>query len=94
VHVFARLTARNLGTCRVDKGSWMVRQAVGQNCPVLLGKKLTTKYFTGRNYVEVDIDVGSSSTATSVVGLVAGAVRSLVIDMAVVLQVRIEICQE
>lgn len=68
----------------------MVRQAVGQNCPVLLGKKLTTKYFTGRNYVEVDIDVGSSSTATSVVGLVAGAVRSLVIDMAVVLQVRTE----
>ena len=38
---------------RVDKGSWMVRQAVGQNNPVLLGKKLTTKYFTGPNYVEV-----------------------------------------
>ena len=31
----------------------MVRQAVGQNNPVLLGKKLTTKYFTGPNYVEV-----------------------------------------
>ena len=73
---------------RVDKGSWMVRQAVGQNNPVLLGNKLITKYFVGPNYVEVDIDVGSSSTAASVVGLVAGAVRGLVIDMAVVLQVR------
>ena len=139
----------------------MVRQAVGQNNPVLLGKKLTTKYFAGPNYVEVtclcclarclsnhwsgvdcgrlpfsapgdidlpliydiqtyasrcirsnpsslisiclqsvahvvlrrralkvDIDVGSSTTAASVVGLVAGAVKSLVIDMAIVLQAR------
>lgn len=38
---------------RVEKGSWIVKQAVGQNTPVLLGKKLTTKYFTGPNYVEV-----------------------------------------
>lgn len=30
-----------------------MKQAVGQNTPVLLGKKLTTKYFRGPNYVEV-----------------------------------------
>lgn len=71
---------------RVEKGSWIVKQAVGQNTPVLLGKKLTTKYFSGPNYIEVDVDVGSSSSASSVVGLVAGAVKNLVIDMAVVLQ--------
>ena len=29
---------------RIDKGSWMIRNAVGST-PVLLGKKLTTKYF-------------------------------------------------
>ncbi len=40
-------------SCRVEKGSWIVKQAVGQNTPVLLGKKLTTKYFRGPNYVEV-----------------------------------------
>ena len=33
------------------------------------------------------MDVGSSTSASSVVGLVAGAVKNLVIDMAVVLQV-------
>ena len=38
--------------------------------------------------LQVDIDVGSSTTAASVVGLVAGAVKSLVIDMAIVLQAR------
>jgi len=37
----------------------------------------------------VDVDVGSSTTASSVVGLVAGAVKSLVIDMAIVLQARL-----
>lgn len=30
---------------RVTHGSWMVKQAVGQNTPVLLGRKITTKYF-------------------------------------------------
>jgi len=71
---------------RIEKGSWVVRQAVGQNTPVLLGRKLTTKYFVTDNYVEVDIDVGSSSTASATVGLVQGAVKGLVIDMAIVLQ--------
>jgi hypothetical protein len=30
---------------RITEGSWVVKQAVGQNTPVLLGRKLTTKYF-------------------------------------------------
>jgi hypothetical protein len=38
------------------------------------------------------VDVGSSTSASSVVGLVAGAVKNLVIDMAVVLQVRVVVC--
>ena len=30
---------------RIQEGSWVIKQAVGQNTPVLLGRKLTTKYF-------------------------------------------------
>ena len=30
---------------RVAEGSWVIKQSVGQNTPVLLGRKLTTKYF-------------------------------------------------
>lgn len=30
---------------RIREGGWIVKQAVGQNTPVLLGKKLTTKYY-------------------------------------------------
>ncbi|KAL0033215.1 hypothetical protein WJX79_009992 [Trebouxia sp. C0005] len=70
---------------RVTKGSWVIRNAVGST-PVLLGKKLTTKYFRGPNYFEVDIDVGSSKSAASVVGLVQGALKGLVIDMAITME--------
>ena len=45
----AAATARRHGAFkiipRVTTGSWMVKQAVGQNTPVLLGRKITTKYF-------------------------------------------------
>ena len=40
----------------------------------------------GPRYAEVDIDVGSSSVAAAVVGLVQGATRSLVVDMGIVLE--------
>lgn len=36
--------------------------------------------------MEVDIDVGSSSVAATVVGLVQGATKSLVVDMGIVLE--------
>ena len=40
----------------------------------------------GPNYIEVDVDVGSSRSAANVVGLVQGALKSLVIDLAVLLE--------
>ena len=40
----------------------------------------------GANYFEVDIDVGSSKSAASVVGLVQGALKGLVIDMAITME--------
>jgi Protein ENHANCED DISEASE RESISTANCE 2, C-terminal len=42
----------------------------------------------GPNYMEVDIDVASSSVARHVVGLVSGASKSVVVDMGILLQVR------
>ena len=40
----------------------------------------------GENYIEVDVDVGSSRTAANVVGTVQGSLKSLVIDLAVLLE--------
>ena len=52
----------------------------------------STQYYKGQtrkgsHYIEVDIDVGSSSVATSVVNLALGATKSLSVDMAILLQV-------
>ena len=40
----------------------------------------------GPKYLEVDVDVGSSQTAARVVGIVQGALKGLVIDIAVLLE--------
>lgn len=40
-------------------------------------------------YMEVDVDVASSSAANTVVKLVQGATRHLVVDMAILLEVRL-----
>jgi len=69
----------------IVQGSWIVKQSVGET-PVLLGRKLTTQYFRGPNYMEVDIDVSSSSVAKHVVGLVCGATKTVTVDMAILLQ--------
>lgn len=57
---------------RIAEGSWVVRQSVGTT-PVIVGRKLTTNYYITPKYVEVAVDVGSSSTAQYVTGMVSGA---------------------
>ncbi|KAK9864972.1 hypothetical protein WJX84_011314 [Apatococcus fuscideae] len=73
---------------RLEKGSWIMRQSVGQNTPVLLGRKITTKYFRGPRYLEIDTDVGSSSTAHHVTGMVQGALKSVIVDIGVLMEGR------
>ena len=70
---------------RVTEGSWIIKQSVGTT-PCLLGHKLKQRYARGPNYFEVDIDVSSSSVASTVVGLVMGATKAVVVDMAIVMQ--------
>lgn len=51
---------------------------LGGERPVLIGKKLTTKYFRGANYLEIDMDVGSSLIATMLNKVSTQLVRYLV----------------
>ncbi|KAJ6347714.1 hypothetical protein OIU76_004241 [Salix suchowensis] len=69
----------------VPKGSWIVRQSVGST-PCLLGKAVDCNYIRGPNYLEVDVDIGSSTVAKGVLGLVIGVITSLVVDMAFLVQ--------
>jgi hypothetical protein len=69
----------------VPKGSWIVRQSVGCT-PCLLGKAVDCNYIRGPKYLEIDVDIGSSTVANGVLGLVVGVITSLVVDMAFLIQ--------
>ncbi|CAM9856772.1 unnamed protein product [Phaeothamnion confervicola] len=69
----------------VVEAPWLVRKAVG-NKPTLLAQKLTCRWFRGNNYVELDIDVGSSRVALQATSLAMGYARNLVIDLGFSLQ--------
>ncbi|CAM8883208.1 unnamed protein product [Rhodiola kirilowii] len=69
----------------VPKGSWIVRQSVGST-PCLLGKAVDCTYIRGPSYLEIDVDIGSSTVANGVLGLVIGVITSLVVDMAFLVQ--------
>lgn len=73
----------------VVDGSFFIKQSVGSK-PTLLGNKLKCPYHKGDNYFEVDIDISSNSVANTVVGMVQGVTKSLVVDMAFLLEAQSE----
>lgn len=72
---------------RIVEGYWVVKKAVGTKA-CLLGRALTCKYFSEDNFLEIDVDVGSSSVARSVCSLVLGYATSVVIDFAILIEAR------
>ncbi|KAL0370079.1 UNVERIFIED_CONTAM: protein ENHANCED DISEASE RESISTANCE 2 [Sesamum angustifolium] len=69
----------------ISKGSWIVKQSVGKKA-CLVGQALEINYFHGKNYLELGIDIGSSTVARGVVSLVLGYLNNLVIEMAFLVQ--------
>ncbi|KAK6136174.1 hypothetical protein DH2020_030065 [Rehmannia glutinosa] len=52
----------------ISKGSWIVKQSVGRKA-CLVGQALEMNYFRGKNYLELGIDVGSSTVARALLAL-------------------------
>lgn len=73
----------------IAKGSWIVKQSVGKTA-CLVGQALEINYPRGSNYLELDVNIGSSSVAKGVVNLVLGYLSKLVIEMAFVIQANTE----
>ncbi|KAL1323648.1 hypothetical protein HN51_033921 [Arachis hypogaea] len=69
----------------ISKGSWIVKQSVGKKA-CLIGQALEINYFQGKNYLELGVDIGSSTVARGVVSLVLGYLNHLVIEMAFLIQ--------
>ncbi|GJP40225.1 hypothetical protein CLOM_g24497 [Closterium sp. NIES-68] len=70
---------------RIHQGAWVVKRSVGTT-PLIIAGALTVQYFKGPDYFEVDVDIGSSAVANGVVRFVLGYVRTLIIDMAFLIQ--------
>ncbi|KAL6124880.1 hypothetical protein ACLB2K_077388 [Fragaria x ananassa] len=70
-------------------GYWMVKRAVGSKA-CLLGKAVSCKCLRQDNFLEIDVDIGSSSVARSIIGLVLGYVTSIVVDLAILIEAREE----
>ena len=70
---------------QIIEGNFIVRRAVGST-PAILGTKLKQTYARTNRYLELIVDVGSSSVAAGVVRLSIGYARTLVVDLAFVLQ--------
>ncbi|XP_040381490.1 protein ENHANCED DISEASE RESISTANCE 2-like isoform X2 [Oryza brachyantha] len=66
---------------RIVKGPWLVRATVGNYAACLLGRALTCRYHKGDDYLEIDVDIGSSAIASAILHLALGAVTSVTIDM-------------
>jgi hypothetical protein len=73
----------------IVEGYWMVKRAVGTKA-CLLGKAVTCNYLRQDNFLEIDVDIGSSTVARSIIGLVLGYVTSLVVDLAILIEAKEE----
>ncbi|KAJ0401069.1 hypothetical protein P43SY_005089 [Pythium insidiosum] len=70
---------------RVVQGTWSIREGIGST-PAILGTKVHHQYYQGKQYLEVDYDIGSSPVASGIVKMLLGLVRDLVIDLAFVIE--------
>ncbi|OVA13038.1 protein of unknown function DUF1336 [Macleaya cordata] len=75
---------------RIVKGPWIVKTAVGNYAACLLGKALTCNYYRGENYLEIDVDIGSSALASAILHLALGYVTAVTIDMGFLVEAQNE----
>eukprot|EP00249_Psilotum_nudum_P010771 c22754_g1_i1 orf=478-1410(+) len=75
---------------RIVRGPWIVKATVGNHAVCLLGKALTCHYIKGPNYMEIDVDIGSSTIASAILHLALGYVNSVAVDMAFLIEAQTE----
>ncbi|CAA7026464.1 unnamed protein product [Microthlaspi erraticum] len=74
----------------IVKGPWIVRKAVGEQAICVIGRALSCKYVSGSNFVEVDVDIGSSMVASTIVHLAFGYITTLTVDLAFLIESQTE----
>ncbi|GER34402.1 hypothetical protein STAS_10625 [Striga asiatica] len=75
---------------KIVKGPWIVKTTVGNYSACLLGKALNCHYHRGPNYLEIDVDIGSSAIATAILRLALGCVTAVTVDMGFLVEAQKE----
>ncbi|CAK9183234.1 unnamed protein product [Ilex paraguariensis] len=70
----------------IVKGPWIVKAAVGEQAICIIGRALTCKYCVAENFMEIDIDIGSSMVANAIVHLAFGYLTTLTVDLAFLIE--------
>nr|GEU90856.1 hypothetical protein [Tanacetum cinerariifolium] len=68
----------------VTEGPWVLKKSVHR--ATLVGQLLKINYFRGKNYIELDIDVGSSALARGVASTALSCFNSIICETAFVIQ--------
>lgn len=74
----------------IVQGPWMVRKAVGEQAICVIGRALTCKYYLGGNFIEIDVDIGSSMVASAIVHVALGYITTLTVDLAFLIESQTE----
>ncbi|PSS24066.1 Protein ENHANCED DISEASE RESISTANCE like [Actinidia chinensis var. chinensis] len=74
----------------IVNGPWIVKKAVGEQAICVIGRALTCKYCVAENFMEVDIDIGSSMVASAIVHLAFGYLTTLTVDLAFLIESQTE----
>lgn len=70
----------------VVDANWMVKKAIGQPVPALIGNKLSCYYRQTADLCECTCDVNSSMAAAAIVGVVKGACKGIVCDLFLMIE--------
>jgi len=70
---------------RVTNGAYIVKKTVGET-PAILGQKVKLNYYTGANYIEVDVDLNTSAVAGSILSIFKGYATTLTADLSILLE--------
>lgn len=74
----------------IVQGPWIVKKAVGEQAICVIGHALSCNYCVGENFLEVDMDIGSSMVAKAIVHLAFGYITTLTVDLAFLLESQTE----
>ena len=72
----------------IPDGPFLLRKAVPGNKPFILGKGIHIDWSRGDGYLEADIDIASSPSAEKMWGLVQAVAKSIVVDLALIVEAK------